>query len=649
MMTRETLAPYGSWKSPITSDEIVQGSLALMEHVVDGEDVYLLEGRPQEGGRGVVVRIDADGQKTDVTPGGFNVRTRVHEYGGGAFTVYRGEVYFSNFNDHQVYKQKVGQAPEVLTRDEGMRYADFLMDDRYDRLICVRESHEGAGEAVNELVSINIKTGMVSVLATGADFYASPCLNAEKTKLAWMSWNHPLMPWDGSELWLADLDENGQLVQSKKVSGSQDESIFQPSFSPDGMLYFVTDKTNWWNLFRYTGERVEPVFMRSAEMGVPQWVFGLSTYGFLSAKDILVTYEEKGHWKLAKVDASTRKWTSIPAPYTYFSDVRVGTGRVFMMAASPTEPLVLVAADFALEHFTELENSVSRVMDPGYMPIPEVVEFPSEDGMKAHGIFYSPKNQDYDGLPDELPPLIVMSHGGPTSETHAVYNLKIAYWTSRGFAVLDVNYGGSTGYGRVYRERLKGNWGVVDVEDCVSGAKYLVERGDVDEKRLAIRGGSAGGYTTLCALAFSDVFKAGASYYGVSDAETLATDTHKFESRYTFGLIGPYPEMKELYHERSAIYHVDRLNCPVIFFQGLDDKIVLPDQSEKMYEALKAKGIPTSYVTFAGEGHGFRSAAAIKQTLENELYFYAQVFDFSLADAVAEVEIDNWSNGNAKA
>ena len=630
-MAKETLAPYGSWRSPITTDEIVKGTLSLMEHVTDGEDVYLLEGRPQEGGRGVVVRITPDRERTDVTPSAFNVRTRVHEYGGGAFTVDRGVVYFSNDHDYQVYVQEVGKAPEQLTHDEGMRYADFQMDDRNSRLICVRESHVSEGEALNELVSIDIRTGQVSVLVSGADFYASPCVNAQKSQLAWMSWNHPLMPWDGTELWLADLDESGRLQQMRKVSGSDQESIFQPSFSPDGTLYFVTDKTNWWNLYRYVGERVEPVLMRSAEMGVPQWVFGLSTYGFLSASEILLTYEEKGHWKLAKVDATTRRWTPIDSPYTYYAGVKVGTGRVFFTAASATEPLALVSADFSLTHFDVIVQSVSHMMDAGYMPNPEIIDYPSVDGMKAHGIFYAPKNQDYDGLPDELPPLLVMSHGGPTSETHAIYNLRIAYWTSRGIAVLDVNYGGSTGYGRIYRERLKGNWGIVDVDDCVSGALYLAGRGDVDANRLAIKGGSAGGYTTLCALAFRDVFKAGASYYGVSDAETLATDTHKFESRYTFGLIGPYPEMKELYWERSAIHHVDQLNCPVIFFQGLDDKIVPPDQSEKMYEALKAKGLPTSYVTFAGEGHGFRGATAIAQALESELDFYAQVFNFPLA------------------
>ncbi len=640
-MASETMAPFGSWRSPVTADVIIEGSRSLQEHVVDGEDLYLLEGRPQEGGRGVVVRVTPDRKREDVTPEGFNVRSRVHEYGGGAFTVHHGVVYFSNFDDHQVYVQPQGESPVPLTRDEGSRFADFHIDERRNRLVCVRESHRNEGEPINELVAINLDGGVVNVLVTGADFYASPCMDMVRSKLAWMSWNHPSMPWDGSEVWLADLDDEGNLLIPCKVAGGSDESVFQPSFSPDGTLYFVSDKTNWWNLYRLTASGVEPVFARAVEVGVPQWVFGQSTYGFLSATEAALIYEEKSIWHLAKVDLTTREWALTVVPYTYYANVQIGTGRVFVKAASATKPLALYALDFSLQHFVEVAASVDHVVEPAYMPNPEMIEFPSGHGTHSYGIFYAPKNPDFDGLPDELPPLLVMTHGGPTAETNAVYNLRVAYWTSRGMAVLDVNYGGSTGYGREYRERLKGKWGVVDVDDAANGALYLANRGDVDKNRLAIRGGSAGGYTTLCALAFRDVFRAGASYYGVSDAEALATDTHKFESRYTFGLIGPYPEEKDRYRERSAIYHTDQLDCPVIFFQGLDDKIVPPDQSERMYLAVKEKGLATAYVTFAGEGHGFRGADAIKTSLENELYFYARVFGFSLADEVMTVAIDN--------
>lgn len=641
-MTRVKLAPYGSWKSPVTAAEMVKGTRSLQEFVIDEADVYLLEGRPQESGRGVIVRITPEGHHEDITPAAYSVRSRVHEFGGGAFTVWRGVVFFSNDGDRQIYRQEEGQAPVRLTSVEGMRYADLQVDAQRQRLICVREDHTKAGEPVNELISVDMLSGVVTVLASGADFYASVCLHPNVEQMAWLSWDHPLMPWDGTELWLADLTAAGQVAEVRKIAGGKEESIFQPSFAPDGTLFFVSDRSNWWNLFRFTGEKVEPVFLRSAEVGLPQWVFGESTYGFLSASEIILIYVENGYWKFAHVQLPTRRWEPIATNYTYLSHVKVEADRVVFFAASPEDPLSLVFANPSLAHVQVLAQSVDQVVEPGYLPLPEAVEFAGNDGATAHGIFYAPRNQDYDGPADERPPLLVMIHSGPTSAAYAFYHMKIAFWTSRGFAVLDVNYGGSTGYGRLYRERLKGNWGVVDVDDCVNGAIYLAERGDIDRERMAIRGGSAGGYTTLCALTFRNVFKAGACYYGVSDAEALAKDTHKFESRYTFGLIGPFPEMRELYRERSAIWHAEQLDCPVIFFQGLDDQVVPPNQSEAMFQALKAKGIPTSYLTFAGEGHGFRGADALKRSQESELYFYAQVFHFTQADKVKPVPIANW-------
>ncbi|HEV8717782.1 MAG TPA: S9 family peptidase [Candidatus Binatia bacterium] len=640
-MAAPQVAPYGSWKSPITSDLIVSETVGLGQIALDGEDIYWLELRPAEGGRSVVVRRTPDKCIRDITPAPFNARTRVHEYGGGAFMVSDGTLYFAHFADQRLYRQVGAAAPQPLTPAAAFRYADGVVD-RRGRIICVREDHTVTGrEAANTLVSIKLINGDSEVLVSGNDFYASPRLNPDGSRLAWLTWNHPNMPWDGTELWAGDLMPDGSLGHRERVAGGGSESIFQPEWSPDGMLYFVSDRTGWWNLYRWRQGRIDPLWPMAAEFGRPQWAFGMSTYAFTSADRIICAYSEHGAWHLANLDTEMQKLDVIDTPYTEIWDVRAVAGQVVCGVGSPAEPATIVQFDPITRRFAVLRRSSTIDIDAGYLSIPQVIAFPTEHGLTAYALFYAPRNRDYSAPPGERPPLLVKSHGGPTSSASTTLNLGIQYWTSRGIAVLDVNYGGSTGYGRAYRERLKGQWGIVDVDDCVNGARFLVERGEVDGKRLAITGGSAGGYTTLCALTFRELFKAGASHYGISDLEALARDTHKFESRYEESLVGPYPERRDLYRERSPIHFTDRLACPLIVFQGLEDKVVPPNQAEMMVAALRKKGLPVAYVPFAGEQHGFRRAENIKRALDGELYFYSRVFGFALADAVEPVPIEN--------
>ena len=644
-MSDPRIAPYGSWKSPITSNLIVSGSIGLSQPMMDGSDLYWVEMRPTEGGRSVIVKQNDAGVLTDVNAPPFNARTRVHEYGGGDYAVRDGAVYFSNFSDQRVYAARGGAIPKPITPVADMRYADPIIDKVRGQLLCVREDHSVVGrEAVNSLASLKLggdgTTGRV--LASGNDFYASPRLSPDGSKLAWLTWNHPNMPWDGTELWVGTFADNGLFASSECVAGGNEESIFQPEWSPDGELYFVSDRNGWWNLYRLNiAGSVETVCEREAEFGMPQWVFGLSTYAFESAERIVCAYIENGVSRLAVINTRMKGFEPIDCPYTDIRFVRAAPGKAVMRAGSPSEAASIVKFDVEKRTFEVLRCSSSLEIDAAYLSTPRAVGFPTEDGLTAYGFYYPPKNRDYRAPEGERPPLLVESHGGPTSSTGTAMTLGIQYWTSRGIAVLDVNYGGSTGFGRAYRERLKGKWGIVDVDDCANGARYLVEQEEVDGDRLMITGGSAGGYTTLCALTFRDTFSAGASHYGVSDAEALAKETHKFEVRYLDGLMGPYPEKREVYVARSPINFTDRLSCPVIFFQGLEDKMVPPNQAETMVAALRAKGIPVAYLPFEGEQHGFRQAKNIKRALDGELYFYSRVFGFELAEPVEPVEIDN--------
>jgi dipeptidyl aminopeptidase/acylaminoacyl peptidase len=640
-MTQPRTAPYGSWKSPITANDVYAKFTGVGDIQLDLADVYWAEDRPE--GRTVIVCRRQDGQIADLTPLAFNVRTRVHEYGGGEYMVAEGRVYFSNFSDQRIYQQTFGSEPTLLTPIEGMRYADAVMDRSRGRLIAVREDHTtGASQAINTLVSIRLDgADPGQVLVFGNDFYSNPRLNPDGKRLAWLTWNHPNMPWDGTELWVSELAADGSIGQSSLVAGGRSESIFQPEWSPDGTLYFISDRSGWWNLYRWRDGSVETLVPMEAEFGEPQWVFGLSTYSFCSAGQLVCSYLQNGLSHLATLDTRSLKFTRLELPYTSISDVHACEGQVYFVGGSATEPVALIRLGLATGQTQVLRSTRPADLDPACISSAEHLEYPTGGGLTAHGFFYPPRNPDFMAPAGELPPLLVMSHGGPTGSTSAVLRYSIQYWTTRGIAVLDVDYGGSTGYGRAYRERLKGQWGIVDVTDCINGARYLALQGLVDERRLAITGGSAGGFTTLCALTFHDTFKAGSSYYGVSDLEALARDTHKFESRYLDGLVGEYPEQRSLYLERSPIYHTDRLACPMILLQGLDDPVVPPSQAQLMYEAVKARKLPVAYIGFPGEKHGFVKAENSVRALEATLYFFSKVFKFDLADPIEPVKIEN--------
>jgi dipeptidyl aminopeptidase/acylaminoacyl peptidase len=645
-LTERIVAPYGSWKSPITSDLIVRGSIGIGQPAIEGKDVFWIEMRPSEGGRSVVVQRRADGSSTDLTPAPFNARTLVHEYGGGDYLIHGGFVYFSNFADQRLYRVPLVQgagAPEPLTPEIATRYADGVADARRNRLIYVREDHRmAAHEPANEIVAINLEEGGDGErLIAGANFYSSPRVSPDGTKLAWLSWNHPNMPWDGTELWLGEISSDGQIRDASKIAGGPEESIFQPEWSPGGILHFVSDRTGWWNLYQWDSGESRNLLPIEAEFGLPQWVFGMSTYAFTSERQIVCAFIECGQSQLGLLDTETGELERVETPFSDISSVHADGNAVVFRAGSPVEAAGIVRMDLSSRTSEVLRRSNDLNINPEYVSVPEAIEFPTENGTTAHAFFYPPTNRDFVAPASERPPLLVKIHGGPIAATTTTLALGIQYWTSRGIAVLDVNYGGSTGYGTEYRRRLNGNWGVVDVDDCANGARYLAEKGLVDPNRLTITGGSAGGYTTLAALTFRDVFKAGASHYGVSDLEVLVHDTHKFEARCLDALIGPYPGSKDLYEARSPIKHTDQLSCPVIFFQGLEDKIVPPNQAEMMVEALRAKGLPVAYVPFEGEQHGFRRAENIKRALDGELYFYSRVFGFELADNIEPVAIEN--------
>ena len=641
-MHARTIAPFGSWKSPLSAERIAAGSKSLAAPRIDGGDVVWLEGLAAEGGRVAAVRRSGGGTgRRVVTPAPFNVRSRVHEYGGGALLADSGTLYFSNFADNLVYAQGPDAAPVALTSEPAHRHADFAIDRRRARLIAVREDHAQAGtDPRNSLVALPLAGGAGTELAGGMDFYAAPRVSPDGTRLAWLCWNHPRMPWEGTELWLADLDADGAPTRARRIAGGPDESLVQPVWSPRGELFVVSDRSGWWNLYRVVGDALVAVLPMAAEFGQPMWVFGQAMYGFTGDDEIVATYFEQAQSRLVRIDLARGTAQPVATPFTDIDDLCAGPGFVVALAASPTEAPQVVRIDAASGGHEVLARSVDPAPDPGYVSVAEPIAYGSAGGRTAHAFFYPPRNRDFAAPAGERPPLVVMGHGGPTSMARSSLRLAIQYWTSRGFAVLDVNYGGSSGYGRGYRDLLRGTWGVVDVEDCVAGARHLADTGRVDGARMAIRGGSAGGFTTLAALAFHRVFKAGAIYFGVSDLAALDADTHKFESRYTGYLVAPPgPERERLYAERSPAQHADRLSCPMIFFQGLDDKVVVPAQSEVMVAALKARGVPVAYLAFEGEGHGFRRKETLQRTIEAEAWFYARVFGFELADPVEPVAL----------
>lgn len=644
-------APFGSWKSPVTAQLVVGESIRLGQPRIGSDGVYWTEGRPQEKGRNAVVRLRPDGELEELTPAPFDAATRAHEYGGGALAVTAAGVFFSNFKDQHVYTVDTSGQPKVVTKTDGLRYADLIADQARGRLIGVCEDHRQAGhEPVNTLASIDLATGATEVMADGHDFFSSPCMSPDGTQLAWLTWDHPNMPWDGTELWVAAIAADGTLGKPRRVAGGKAVSLFQPAWSPAGDLYVVSDRSGWWNLYRVRGgsfdagladDALETLHPLDAEFGKPQWIFGMTTYGFTPDGRIVCLYQQDGVTHLAVCDPSTGAFEEIPTPYSTMRDLQVNGEKVIFVGSSPTTGEAIVGLDLGTQTYQVLRNSDRAEVDARYVSVAEPIRFPTEGGLHAHAFFYPPANPDFKGPERTLPPLLVIAHGGPTSATHSGLRWPVQYWTSRGFAVVDVDYGGSSGHGRAYRQRLDGQWGITDVNDAINAARYLIEQGRVNPDALAVRGGSAGGYLVLCALAFHDFFKAGASYYGVGDLEALARDTHKFESRYLDRLVGPYPEAQTLYQARSPIHFVEQMSSAIILFQGGDDKVVPPNQAESIYQAVRAKGLPVAHVLYEAEGHGFKRAENIKHSLEAELFFYGKIFGFEPADKIEPLAIEN--------
>jgi dipeptidyl aminopeptidase/acylaminoacyl peptidase len=638
----------GSWPTPITSELVVRAAARLGEVCVDGDDVYWSEARPTEGGRSVIVRRSADGTVTDVLPGPWNARTRVHEYGGGAWTVSGGTLWFTEFSDQRLYRLVPGSDVPVAVTPEpevaaGVRHADLRVVSSGAAVLAVRETHTASGAAtdvVNEIVRVS-EDGSTEVLVSGTDFVSDPRLAPDGVTLSWLRWNHPDMPWDSTEFVVRAADGTEHVI-----AGGPGESVVQPTWDDDLALWFFSDRTDFWSLYRKRPhEEPELVVDVGGDIAGPQWVFGLSRFALLSDGRAVVAYGRDGADRLAVAEPGG-ELRELDVPYDVFRYVTAQGTSVVCLAAGPASEPVVLRIDVDGGEPELLRPARDLGLDPAWFSRPEHVTFPTDPrdtGIDtAHALVYPPANPEA-GAPDgELPPLMVVVHGGPTSATAPVLSLEIQYWTSRGFCVADVDYRGSTGYGRRYRDALRGHWGIVDLDDVVACARYLADAGRVDPARMAIRGGSAGGYTTLAALTMRPgVFTAGASHFGLADLRAFVGETHKFESRYLDGLIAPWPAGEEVYIERSPVTHVDALDTPLAVFQGEEDKVVPPDQAEIIVAALREKGVPHAYLLFPGEQHGFRKAENIRAALDGELSFYSQIWGFDLpeGEGITPIEV----------
>ena len=640
-MQKNTL-PYGSWPSTITAPLIAGAGVSAFDPSIDGTTSYWLETRPQEGGRVALMRSRDGGDAAEITSKEMNVRTRVHEYGGAPYLARDGLVFVVNFADQEIYRIDADGTATAITDTPQARYADLQLDTHRNRLICIRETHEEGLEPKNEIVAISLDTPHdQTVLATGYDFVAFPRLSPDGLKLAFIAWDHPNMPWDNVALMLADLDPAGRTKKSTRLNNGIDESVLQPGWTVDGQLLFVADRSGWWNPHIFDGTASHQLISQEDEFAAPLWSLGQNYYGFISRDTVLFAHDENSQAMLTFYNLSDGSTNKVHVDCASIGNIVCADGKAIFEAGFDDDTPALLSYDVMSEAFDVVARPSPLPIENNTISKSQAIEFPTANGLTAHAYFYPPVNPTTEGPAGDKPPLIVKIHGGPTGQSSGMLQLAIQFWTSRGFAFVDINYGGSSGYGRAYRQRLNGKWGITDLEDTVHCVRYLADQGLIDPSKAAIRGGSAGGYTTLAALAFSNVFKAGANYYGVSDLEALAKDTHKFESRYLDNLIGPYPEAKHIYEERSPIHHLDGFNQPLIVFQGSEDKIVPPNQSEAIVNVLKEKGIPVAYLLFEGEQHGFRKAENTIRSLEAELYFYGQIFGFNPADEIKPVEIMN--------
>jgi dipeptidyl aminopeptidase/acylaminoacyl peptidase len=635
-------APYGSWASAISLDDLTAGSTTFSAVRIDADSLYWLEAHPEQAGRTSLWRRDLGrGEPVELTPAPTYVRDRVHEYGGGEYDVRGGVAVYSELTDGRLYRLAQGFPAVPITPVGPYRYADIQVHPELGLALAVREDHSGPAEPVNTIVAIQLDQSgpdEPTVLCAGADFYSTPQLSGDG-RLAWTQWDHPNMPWDSTTIMIGTLADRS-VVDSGAVAGGTDESAVHPRWLPGGELIFVSDRRNWWNIYAWRNGETRALCQADAEFCLPQWMFGHSPYAVIDGDHLLCMINEGNVLSVGVLTLSTGELERITEPGVGPTSMAVGGRTAAAVLSYPDRPGSLATFDLDQRRWAEVRQVGPASVSADAISLAQAVSWPSEQG-PVYGWFYPPTNPEYLAPDGMKPPLITLSHGGPTACGFPDFKIGYQFWTSRGYAILDVNYGGSTGYGRDYRQRLLGSWGITDVEDCAAGAQAMGDQGLADPTRLIVKGGSAGGYTTLRALTSTDVFAAGISLYGVGDLERLARDTHKFESRYLDALVGPYPQARDLYRDRSPMTHLDQLSAPILLLQGADDKVVPPSQAEMFAAAARRKGLPVAVIIFEGEGHGFRIAETIKVSTEAQIYFLGKIFDFHPADDVPEFVIEN--------
>lgn len=640
----KSISPYGTWKSPISESMVAKDSISFESLKIDPvhpDKIYWLALYPAEEGRATISQY-SHGKIQMCLPKNFSARTQAHSYGGGEFTVYDNTIFFSNEKDNRLYKlEGCNGTPIPLTSPGDFRYADCSVNSSKNKLYCIREEFFKNKKSEDSIISIDLKTHDMKIVEKGQDFYSSPIVSPDGRNLAWLSWNLPHMMFDTTQLWLADINEDGSVKNKKLILGKKDISIFQPQWSPSNVLYFISDQTGWWNLYRYQRNKIESVYLTPAEFGIVSWEFGPSTYSFVNDNLIAASYLKQGKGYFGFIDVNKKQMQTLNFPYTEFASVKSNPQNVYFFAGGLYSNPAVVELNATTHKTKELQTSLSLNLNHDFISVPKHIEYKALDGKINYAYYYPPKNPNYEAPKGEKPPLIVLVHGGPTARAAASLVLSKQFWTSRGYAILELNYEGSSGYGRAYRDLLKGRWGIGDRAAAISGALYLVQKGLADPKRLIIKGESAGGYTVLRVLTTSSVFQVGTDYFGVSNLETEYQTTHKLESRYWVGLIGPYPEKKAIYRERSPYFSIDKLSGALLILQGMEDEPVPPAQSEMIYETAKKAGKTVAYITFQNEGHGFRHAESRIKSLEAEQYFYNTIFGMPVKNIKPPIDIAN--------